>query len=65
MLSSGTRESLNGTIEFPDGKPEEWVQFCHYLEPRSLFTASTFPVNEENAKSLFPGFHLFGMTNLL
>jgi hypothetical protein len=65
MLSSDTRESHTMRIEFPDGDPEEWVRFCRYLEPRSLFTASTFPVNEEDAKTLFPWFHLFGMTNLL
>jgi hypothetical protein len=31
--------------------------------PRSLFTANTFPVNEEDAEALLPWFHLFGMTN--
>jgi hypothetical protein len=65
MLSSDTREARTGRIEFPDGDPEEWVRFCRYLEPRSLFTANTFPVNEEDAKALLPWFHLFGMTNLL
>jgi hypothetical protein len=65
MLSSDSRESRTGIIEFPDGDPEEWVRFCRYLEPRSLFTASTFPVTEEDAKDLLPWFHLFGMTNLL
>jgi hypothetical protein len=65
MLSSGTRESHTMRIEFPDGDPEEWVRFCRYLKPRSLFTASTFAVNEEDAKTLFPWFHLFGMTTLL
>ena len=65
MCSLETRESLTGRIEFPDGDPEEWVRFCRYLEPRSLFTANTFHVNEEDAKALLPWFHLFGMTNLL
>jgi hypothetical protein len=65
MLSSDTREARTGRIEFPDGDPEEWVRFCRYLEPRSLFTANTFPVNEEDAKALLPWFHLFGLTNLL
>jgi hypothetical protein len=65
MLSSDTRESRTGRIEFPDGKPEEWVRLCRYLEPRSLFTATTFAVNEEDAKALLPWVHLFGMTNLL
>jgi hypothetical protein len=65
MLSSDSRESRTGIIEFPDGDPEEWVRFCHYLEPRSLFTANTFPVSEEDAKDLLPWFHLFGMINLL
>jgi hypothetical protein len=65
MLSSDTRESRTGRIEFPDGDPETWVRFCHYLEPRSLFTANLFAVNEEDAKALLPWFHLFGMTNLL
>jgi hypothetical protein len=65
MLSSDTREHHTRKIEFPDGDPEEWVRFCRYLEPRSLFTPSTFAVNEEDAKTLLPWFHLFGMTNLL
>jgi hypothetical protein len=65
MLSSDTRESRTRRIEFPDGDPEEWVRFCRYLEPRSLFTATTFPVDEEDAEGLLPWFHLFGMTNLL
>jgi hypothetical protein len=62
MLSSDTRESRTGRIEFPEGDPEEWVR---YLEPRSLFTANTFAIDEEDAKALLPWFHLFGMTNLL
>jgi hypothetical protein len=53
------------TIEFPEGDPGEWVRFCRYLEPRSPLTATTFPVNEEDAKNLFQWFHLFGMINLL
>jgi hypothetical protein len=65
MLSSDTREHHTRKIEFPEGDPEEWVRFCRYLEPRSLFTAHTFPVNEEDAKALFHWFHLFGMTDLL
>jgi hypothetical protein len=62
MLSSDTRESHTGRIDFPDGDPEEWVRFCRYLEPRS---PNTLHVNEEDAKTLLPWFHLFGMTNLL
>jgi hypothetical protein len=65
MLSSDTREHHTRTIEFSEGDPEEWVRFCRYLEPRSLFTTHTFPVNEEDAKALFHWFHLFGMTDLL
>jgi hypothetical protein len=65
MLSSETRESRTGRIEFPHEDPEEWVRFCHYPEPRSLFTTNTFHVNEGDAKALLPWFHLFGMTNLL
>jgi hypothetical protein len=65
MLSTDTRESRTGRIEFPEGDPETWVRFCRYLEPRSLFTADAFAVNEEDAKALLPWFHLFGMTNLL
>jgi hypothetical protein len=53
------------TIEFPDRDPEEWVRFCRYLKPRSLFTSNTLHVNEEDAKALFPWFHIFGMINLL
>jgi hypothetical protein len=65
MLSSDTRESNTRRIDFPDGDPKEWERFCRYLEPRSTFTAETFPVNVEDAKALLPWFHLFGMTNLL
>jgi hypothetical protein len=65
MLSSDTREAHTGIIDFPEGEPEEWVRFCRYLEPRSLFTANTLHVNEEDAKALLSWFHLFGMTNLL
>jgi hypothetical protein len=65
MLSSDTRESHTGRIEFPEGDPETWVRFCRYLESRSLLNANTFHVNETDAKALLPWFHLFGMTNLL
>jgi hypothetical protein len=65
MLSSESRESRTGMIVFSDEDPEEWVRFCRYLEPRSIFTAATLHVNEEDAKDLLPWFHQFGMTNLL
>jgi hypothetical protein len=65
MLSSDTRESRTGRIDFPDEDPEEWVRFCRYLDPRSLFTTNTLHVNEEDAKALLPWFHQFGMINLL
>jgi hypothetical protein len=65
MLSSDMRESNTLTIEFPEGDPGEWVRFCRYLEPRSLLTANTFPVSEEDATALLSWSHLFGMTNLL
>jgi hypothetical protein len=66
MLSSDTRESRTGRIEFRDKDPEEWVQICRHLELRSLCTANAFPVNEEDAKDLLlPWFHPFGMANLL
>jgi hypothetical protein len=41
MLSSDTREAHTGRIECPYGDPEEWVRFCRYLDPRSLFTTNT------------------------
>jgi hypothetical protein len=65
MLSSDTREAHTGRIEFPDGDPEEWIRFCRYLNPRSVFTTNTLHVNAEDAKDLLPWFHQFGMTNLL
>jgi hypothetical protein len=65
MLSSDTREAHTGIIEFPDGDPEEWVRFCRYLDPRSLFATRTLHVNVQDAMDLLPWFHQFGMTNLL
>jgi hypothetical protein len=65
MLSSGTRESRTGIIDFPDKDPQTWVRFCRYLEPRSTFTADTLQLNEQDAKDLLLWFHLFGMINLL
>jgi hypothetical protein len=70
MLASDMRESNTMTIEFPDGDPKEWVRLCRYVEPRSTFTpypltAEKMHVGEEDAKTVFQWFHLFGMTNLL
>jgi hypothetical protein len=59
------REFHTRRIEFRDGDPEEWVRFCRYLEPPSTFSTETLHVNEEDAKTLLPWFHLFGMINLL
>jgi hypothetical protein len=58
MLSSDMREAHTGIIEFPDGDTEEWVGFCRYLDPRSLFTTNTLHINVEDAKALLPWFRL-------
>jgi hypothetical protein len=64
MLSADTKASHTRKIEFPHGDPKEWVRFCRYLDPRSTFTSSTYPVSEADAMELLPWFHRFGMTNL-
>mmetsp|Transcript_18936 Transcript_18936/g.28050 ORF Transcript_18936/g.28050 Transcript_18936/m.28050 type:complete len:420 (-) Transcript_18936:141-1400(-) len=65
MLSSGMSESQNKVIEFPDKNPAEWKLVYPFLEPRSLSTAEAVKITKDNAKSIIPWFHEFGMSKLL
>lgn len=65
MLSSGMSESQNLRIEFPDKNPAEWKLVYPFLEPRSLSTAENVKITKENAKSVVPWFHEFGLSGLL